>query len=173
MNSSAIALFYTFSTIPQTIAGAMALLAAFVLYRYQTIYSHVNEVATGILARHGLHDRTNAAIDVIKSSFIYYCKMKGGVEANYPHKQLWFDQEIKIIGKIYDYKKSLDGFLKTAFIATVVTILYSVVVLMIGEVVCDLFCLVLIDLVGFSLLLWCLFVYWSLIKAALTDFGEI
>lgn len=42
------ALYYTFSTIAQTLAGAMALLAAFLLYRLQTLNQGMYEDAERI-----------------------------------------------------------------------------------------------------------------------------
>jgi len=42
------ALFYTFSTIPQVLAAAIAMLAAFVLYRLQTINKQIEESSIGI-----------------------------------------------------------------------------------------------------------------------------
>ena len=45
------ALFYTFSTIPQVLAAAIALLAAFVLYRLQTINAQIEEKSTVVQQR--------------------------------------------------------------------------------------------------------------------------
>ena len=38
-------LYYTFSTIAQTLAGAIALLAAFILYRLQTLNKDIEELS--------------------------------------------------------------------------------------------------------------------------------
>ena len=58
------ALFYTFSTIAQTLAGAMALLAAFLLYRLQTLNGTIERDAERIsLAIEGLHGRARQFFD--------------------------------------------------------------------------------------------------------------
>lgn len=48
------ALFYTFSTISQTLAGAIALLGAFVLYRLQSLNLEIEEESRSIAGRYGL-----------------------------------------------------------------------------------------------------------------------
>jgi len=51
------ALFYTFSTIAQTLAGAIALLAAFVLYRLQALNAGIDQWSQTILGLYGGPDR--------------------------------------------------------------------------------------------------------------------
>ena len=51
------ALYYTFSTIAQTLAAAVALLAAFVLYRLQTLNSEIEERSDRVLQHYGGDDR--------------------------------------------------------------------------------------------------------------------
>ena len=46
------ALFYTFSTISQTLAGAIALLGAFVLYRLQSLTQKIDEESDNIASRY-------------------------------------------------------------------------------------------------------------------------
>ena len=41
-------IFYTFSTIAQTLAGAIALLGAFVLYRLQSLGSEIKTYGTSV-----------------------------------------------------------------------------------------------------------------------------
>lgn len=48
------ALFYTFSTISQTLAGAIALLGAFVLYRLQSLNLEIEEESSSVVGRYGL-----------------------------------------------------------------------------------------------------------------------
>jgi hypothetical protein len=61
LDSMTSTLFYTFSTIAQTLAGAMALLAAFLLYRLQSLNSEIESNASRIEGSlsgiHGYHTR--------------------------------------------------------------------------------------------------------------------
>ena len=61
------ALFYTFSTIAQTLAGAIALLGAFVLYRLQSLRTQIDEDSERISSVYGSSGHDVATVDAVRS----------------------------------------------------------------------------------------------------------
>ena len=64
MASMETALYYTFSTVSQTLAGAITLLGAFVLYRFQLLDRDINESVDDIRTHVGGEPRKNIEVAI-------------------------------------------------------------------------------------------------------------
>lgn len=171
------ALLYTFSTIPQTLAAALGVLAAFVLYRLQSdsgtrwddareLIGHVgNQLPPMIEGRPSLNDllrsqryedflaevdwRTKATNAPPQPGSVAYLAY-GRLQTNVAARQ-------KILAS-----------LKVAFWVTAIVILLSVVVLCVAHEFAERSCVAIPTLfLGVLGLLICLGLYWRLVKAAL------
>jgi hypothetical protein len=123
------ALFYTFSTIAQTLAAAIAFLGAFALYRLQTIGVTLQDLSTSVIqpylpddkaAKLSTHERYGELNAYIQSVIP---KNNGGTLNAYQVAQR------EAFAKYVESSQSVRFLLKVALAATVTVIVASVVVL--------------------------------------------
>ena len=126
MNSWDTSLYYTFSTISQTLAGAIGLLSAFVLYKFQILNAQIQFVTDQILSERG-HPKEDDAHGKCRHWFLYYC-MRSEVPEGAPKKD-WFEKEAGRIQALLNYKRNLRYWLWVALALTALIILYSIIML--------------------------------------------
>ena len=154
------ALYYLFSTIAQTLAAALALIAAFTLYKMQILESKIKETSlllinfykepelellhlTGkyeeLFAKIEAMQKDNNDIDVDKSSF-------------------------KNMRMLLNHKKLIIRYLNKALFRTSLTILYSIIMIPMTPIITKYnFCCLLAILIGIFLVSWLLALYHDLI----------
>lgn len=189
-------LYYTFSTISQTLAGAIALLAAFVLYRIQLLNSEMDNVieATYSFLNESFSD---TIMELIRYEFnqMKILKDYNGIidylnkdenENILKNQKISFDSDDKIhvhleedysankkkLEELWAFKKKLIGWLKWTLVFTIITILYSVIILSKAPDICN-------DsrgiILGFGIFFFgvCLIVYGYLAFTSVVDLKSI
>jgi hypothetical protein len=164
------ALLYTFSTIAQALGGAFALLAAFVLYRFQSLSNTMpNDAAQvrGGLTRSG-------------RNFTLYDTLR--VEGKYPELIVEIDtimehdpglsaDEKALIGRMkrsVQLQTALEKSFRRGAFATAAVMAFSVAAIPIAPFVYCMPCFsALLLIVGVSGFLACLYLYWKVIKTAI------
>jgi len=171
------ALLYTFSTIPQTLAAALGVLAAFVLYRLQSDSSTQWQDAYTLVSQFGgdvptqlIKPQTNLGTLLGTQRFESLLRElepryeKGGWPATGSSQYLAY---LRLKASIAPRRKILTA-LKWAFWATAAVILLSVLVLCIAHTFSQCTWLGGVVLaIGVCSLAWCLWLYYGLIRAAL------
>ena len=164
------ALFYTFSTIPQVLAGAIALLGAFVLYRLQSVNTEVEDESSFVLNFYRNSPRAKLFNLHVKG---IYKEVFDNTKDNPPDNL----QGVKLdnfklhhyrLGELLDSKKSLLVSFKWSLWLTVALITVSVIILPLTPKYsgCIYFILPIFS-IGIVWLLSCLISYAILIKKAL------
>ncbi len=162
------ALFYTFSTIPQILAGAIALLGAFILYRLQSLNTEVEEKSSTVL---------NFYKNSLRSK-LWNLHVKGRYKEIFdktkliPPKNLndsrYFELHHYRLGELLNSKKSLLVSFKFSLGLTVALITVSVIILSLTPKYSGRIYFILpIFSIGILWLLLCLISYAVLIKKAL------
>jgi len=120
------ALYYTFSTIAQTLAGAMALLAAFLLYRLQVlnraIDSDAERISSALKPYHGRAD------EMLRSQE-YVALLRAAEKGYFPQGNPPVQQERERLTRLLHTKKSLMRRFKIALYLTAGLITFSIVAL--------------------------------------------
>lgn len=131
----ATALFYTFSTIAQTLAGAIALLGAFVLYRFQTLNTEFGVKVEKVLVAFNSQEiyyipLQNLSIEGKYKQFHQYAveKWDKALARDVPGYKVALDQ----LGQLVEYRDTILQGIKRSLIWTVVTLTYSVLMLAIS-----------------------------------------
>jgi hypothetical protein len=116
------ALFYTFSTIAQTLAGAIALLGAFVLYRLQSLRAQIDEDSeslSGVYGSAGLELATVEAVRALHREGKYYEVLEFNSRIPIPANLYQADTEKSRLRLGLQRQKSV---LRTFLVALVLTI---------------------------------------------------
>lgn len=125
-------LFYTFSTIAQTLAGAIALLGAFVLFRLQSLNAEIESNASQIAAvLEGILDREE--IRTLSRHGLYRELIERSAHVTIPQGTYQATRERARLPVLLDRQDSLVRRFKIAFYLTVGLIMVSVFVLTIAE----------------------------------------
>lgn len=123
-------LFYTFSAIPQTLAGAIGIMGAFVLYKFQCLDNEIQKKADEIIVRKGISRNDPTMVSVLRQAFLNCCIYGEEFAKKQPFNTAWFRGEeapikLKLMRKI-DLRRQL---VRSAMI-TAVVIVISLLVLM-------------------------------------------
>ena len=123
------ALFYTFSTIPQVLAAAIALLAAFILYRLQATNSQIEEKSSTV-QQLCTDQRTNGLWEFHVNEQ-YKEIYDGAIEFKPPDENdlRLFDLHRTKLGKLLQFKKEILKSLNCSLIFTISLIIASILVL--------------------------------------------
>ncbi len=123
------ALFYTFSTIPQVLAGAIALLAAFVLYRLQTINSQIEEKSS-TMQQLCMDQRTNGLWEMhVNEQFKEVYDKSENFKPSDENELRLFNLHRSKLGNLIEFKKSLLKSFNISLILTISLIIASILVL--------------------------------------------
>ena len=173
------ALYYTCSTIAQTLAGAFGILGAFVLFRVQSSNDKIKELATKL--RDGFYPTSSP-----EDKEIYYeafRKSNWSLFSDYAKKIIFPSNNSKqnIVNDLLDeFKKQLDlkkdilSYLKSAMILSAITILLSIIILPFTPLLSK--CLIAsVPFLITTILLTtaCIISYYRLIKSAIFDKEEV
>jgi hypothetical protein len=132
-------LFYTFSTIAQTLAGAIALLGAFILYRLASLNQDMRECADTISEK--LNDAINQADIYVQGrqcarrqqyQELLEISARGKYSPNYSHNP---SHERERLSEMLQVKESLLTNFKIALRLTVFSLLFSVGVLPFAQII--------------------------------------
>ena len=123
------ALYYTFSTISQTFAGAIALLGAFTLYRLQQISSLIEDAAGTAIQAH-INPMYNHR-DVIQHFMAneQYQEIFDYINNNPVDTENYITALHNKLGQLLIYKKELLALLNRSLLLSVIIIGYSICVL--------------------------------------------
>lgn len=164
------ALFYTFSTIPQVLAGAIALLGAFILYRLHSLNSEIEEESSTVLNFYKNLPRSKLWNLHVKGR---YKEVFDNTKDNPPENRKglhldYFKLHHYRLGKLLDSKKSLLVSFKFSLWLTGALIIVSVIILPLTPKCsgCIYFILPVFS-IGILGLLLCLISYAFVIKKAL------
>ena len=158
------ALYYTFSTIAQTLAGAIALLAAFVLYRLQTFKQELvrdgNRVAIPL---EQLEPRAHEMVELGK----YQELLDAASKAAYPPGDGQAKNERARLEASVQTHKALVGEFRFALYLTAVTIAYSVAALVFAPLVLSHAPVAKVTLgLGFLAFAWCVVKYVMILRSS-------
>jgi hypothetical protein len=127
------AIYYTFSTIPQVLAGAIGLLAAFVLYRLQKLTREMDRaIYVPVQFYEGkIHSELNSMYiqNKRKELLAFFKKNKKKANIRTETKSGIFDLHILRVEYLLDYKRRLLRDLKISLLLTAGLIVSSLVVL--------------------------------------------
>lgn len=173
------ALLYTFSTIPQTLAAAFGVLAAFVLYRLQSDSHRMWEDAQAITQAFGGFAESEFRARLLGEQrydeLLAHCNEllagplpEGWGQGSMPKGSAQELAYVRFSTNVAS-RQAINDALRRAFLVTGITIAGSVVVLTIAHKIIYLpVCLVYVLMfLGVAALLWCLRLYWRLVRAAL------
>ncbi|HWC73488.1 MAG TPA: hypothetical protein VG454_06085 [Gemmatimonadales bacterium] len=126
------ALYYTFSTIAQALAAAIALLGAFTLYRLQLLQAAMLEAAT-ILRTHTSADRgkVDAAYIVADYFRVFELVRAADTKSQLTEIRAGLEKFSRLLGE----KRSVLRTFQVALVASVIVILGSVIVLAFAPVI--------------------------------------
>lgn len=128
------ALYYTFSTIAQTLAGGIALLGAFVLYRFQMLAGSIEDTSEYVRKEfksksHELHNKIDQAKFDREYDLVHeLSKSYSEGEIDPPTIQKYYSARSRL-GSMLSHRKILFRYFKFSLIATVLLILASALVL--------------------------------------------
>jgi hypothetical protein len=170
------ALLYTFSTIPQTLAAALGVLAAFVLYRLQSDSATLWQDAQELVNQFGAAQWAAAAPEVTLGDLMgdqKYEMLLAELKRAYAERDAPAAGTTRYLAYVR-FKSNLAArrrilsALKVAFWATAAVILLSVILLCTAHAFYDCTDMARAALVlGFASVSACLWLYWLLIRAAL------
>jgi uncharacterized membrane protein len=150
------ALFYTFSTIAQTLAAAIGFLGAFALYRFQSTRAILTEYSNYIIHETFENEETKALVREEKfeelQKYIRSSRSKDNpqVYPNFESNMQTFDTNLKSMLSMR-YK------LKQALTLTIIVIVISIAILIFTPTIaCSFLAIKIIFTLGFILLVWCL-----------------
>lgn len=162
------ALFYTFSTIPQTLAAAIALLGAFVLYRLQSINAEIEEKSSTV-QQLCINQKDNGLWELhVNESYDKVFDNSRNFQPLNENDLRLFNLHHSRLGNLLRFKKSLFSSLNLSLWVTVSLITFSVIVLPFTPAIKTYTCVVSILFV--FAILWfilCLFCYAKLVKNTL------
>lgn len=180
-------LYYTFSTISQTLGGAIALLGAFVLYKIQSIYTHLDQKINEIICLY--NGKSTRIIEKIKF-LILFKEYEKVIEAFKKDLELQVNNQVKTmeLDNVYEvitdkneiryhhlalsvidlWQDKIDIFqqMKYALIISIFTIILSVIILSCTPLICDL-AQTYILLLGIGLFSACIVLYGIIISKAI------
>jgi len=163
------AIYYTFSTIPQVLAGAIGLLAAFVLYRLQKLNKEIDRTILVPLQFYAgaNHSKLNAlhTQSQRRGMLEFYKDNKKKANINTKAKERVFDQHIERGEYLLGYKKKLLRELKFSLLLTAGLIIASVIILTVTPFLEDLE--VYVFVVAVTWLLFCLVSYVNIVMKSL------
>lgn len=180
-------LYYTFSTISQTLGGTIALLGAFVLYKIQTIYTHLDQEINEIIRL--FEGKPSRIIEKIKHLILFkdYEKI---VEALKKDLRIQVENKVKTMKPdnvyevitdkneirynqvalsviiLWENKKDIFQQMKYSLIVSILTIILSVIILSCTPLICDLIKIYII-LLGIGLFSACIILYGIIISKAI------
>ena len=163
------ALYYTFSTIPQVVAGAIAFLGAFALFKMQYLNRGLERRSESIEKLYFDKSIIKKVQDVIKGDLSedYYRDVKQMIKEGQIDYKIFIYQFGKIENATF-IKKSLKKIFWVSLVISVILILFSIIVLILTPkfFMCSYFSYSVFS-VGIILLMACLTLYIILIKKAL------
>lgn len=128
------ALFYTFSTIPQTLAAAIALLAAFVLYRLQSINTEIEEKSLTV-QQLCINQKDNGLWELhVNESYDKVFEKSRNFQPSSENDLRLFKLHHSRLEHLLKFKKSLFSSFNLSLWTTVSLITFSVIVLTFGRV---------------------------------------
>lgn len=146
-------LYYTFSTISQTLGGAIALLGAFVLYKLQTIYSEMDNEIEKVYKfyNNGSNGAQMLYHHASKFNKLFFLKNYDEIINHFDDDSLFstikniygsetinpFEAGKIVLNKLWDLKKTLLRRLTLSLIMTIFTMIYSVGILSITPEICE------------------------------------
>lgn len=146
------AVYYTFSTISQTLGGAMALLGAFVLYKLQSIYAQIENEISGLLQLYRINGHLK---EKYLSQFyrLYVTKNLSQIMRHineeevlkfvkpiYPHAETSEFEDRRVpLNALWRFRVTMLRQFNFALIFTAITIACSVVVLSLTPKICQIF----------------------------------
>ena len=128
------ALYYTFSTIAQTLAGGIALLGAFVLYRFQLLAGSIEDTSEYLRKEfksrsRELHNKIDQAKFDREYDLVYkFSQSYSAEEIDLPTIQKYYSARSRL-GAMQGHRKILFRYFNFSLIATVLLILASALVL--------------------------------------------
>lgn len=171
------ALYYTFSTVSQTLAGAIAFLGAFVLYRLQIQRQRLKAIGERVTWSCTIFPQS-ALKNYLEleqyDKFLEYCRgIMSKLPLNAPNDPEQFYFEFQKFEWEMGLKERLFPKLKTALLFTIGVIVYSVLVLIFTPWItsCKIAAYIVITttgIIGLSICLWC---YFQLIMQTIFDEG--
>jgi hypothetical protein len=170
------ALLYTFSTIPQTIAAALGVLAAFVLYRLQSGSTTQWDDAQQLLNDFGAHTKTDSMPETTLGQLLGaqdYPRLAMEFEVRFndpgvPYRGLTKELALARLKASVAARDRIVTALTRAFWVTASVILASVVILALAHTIwTHPVTSWTVLLLGFVMLFFCLRLYWLVICAAL------
>jgi hypothetical protein len=168
VSDAASALYYTFSTIAQSLAAAIALLGAFVLYRLQTLNAEIERRSDALLGKvTAAKDQSEMTEAAAKRDFASVFEMSS-VRLTVPDRQV--DYARRRLKALLNHERSLMRWFWVATFLTVGLITASVIVLSRTPWICSLPDGATISLdVGIGWFLACLGSYALLLQRALSS----
>lgn len=159
------ALFYTFSTIAQTLAAAIALLAAFLLYRLQLLFADINDNFNSICVT--LESSHHDKVRNIRYENDYNAILKLASETLYSQGNYKAEDERARLPVLLIKKKSILNYFWFALYLTTGLIIFSIFVLIVAPHVADSSCLLwVVFTLGFLWFVGCMVSYLLFLKKA-------
>lgn len=163
------ALYYTFSTIAQTLAGAIALLSAFVLYQLQSLHKEMEEKSGTVICQYNdehrkiLQDYENHG----QYDELFEYVLKHPLDSNQITDHIKSSQER--LGVLVQSKKSLMADFRFSLFLTVGLIAASIIVLSVTPILNTLCSVVFLTfIIGIVWFITCLAKYVCLVNKILT-----
>jgi hypothetical protein len=169
------ALYYTFSTISQTLAGALGLLAAFVITRAASLNDLIAERARQV------HDSVQSTADAEKAyvdgdlgRYLEITRTRVGKSVgNMPNQRALDGNEERMLAageQAYNRRRRLIASTRGALVWSIGAILYSLAGLVATPFLTS-FRLVaaLLAVLGVFLAAWCLRAYWALLRTVMSE----
>lgn len=164
-------IFYTFSTIAQTLAGAIALMAAIVLFRLQSLNADIDGMAESLASSLNLvsQEKADKALTFYRledfRGLMYLYNSEVVNMNNIPfHAKLYCER----LPKLLSIKSLFLFWFKMAFYLTLFLVLFAVFVLAFAETIAGSRCCAQITfIIGFAWLFGCLFSYAALMHQSL------
>lgn len=165
-------LYYTFSTIPQTLAGAIALLGAFLLYRLQSIKIDIEEKAE-VLFNNYSNERWKELreiyIDGRYSDFIVFIEQNETKNTKQIPKTQ-FDKYHKQLKILLNKRIKLLSSCKLSLLLTITLIIASIIILPLSVKINQYFVIkTIVFVTGIFWFILCIASYFKLIIKALQD----
>lgn len=162
------ALFYTFSTIAQTLAAAIALLGAFVLYRLQSLSAEIEDAAGSAIQYYLPNDEVHQLI--VKKDYVALVTLLDTIQPPANEAPETVKRHIAALRSLVPLKIQLRFLLKVSLSLTILLIVASVVVLATtpliaasSSIACTVFG------VGVAAFIACLILYALLISKAINE----
>jgi hypothetical protein len=159
------ALFYTFSTIAQTLAAAIALLAAFLLYRLQVLVSEIDDNFDRICRP--LEFLQGYKVRNMNYAHDYYAVLKLADETQFPKDSFTAEDERTRLPILLNKKKSILNSFWFALYLTAGLIIFSIFVLIVTPQIANSSCLLwFVFVLGFLWFASCITSYLVFLKKA-------